>query len=177
METNKVTLKQPKSVKFAVVLLWASALISLLTTVTDPQAIQSLKAHPGVYILAFTIVFFFTALLITKINAGRNWARILFVMLATVSAILFLHACLLSEDIELTNLQITEGIFNNALAIFIVFLLFGKSVSPWFHQSKENTRSVSTNNKEPRTNPIDYDIVTKNIRTDKSMRIDGVRPD
>jgi hypothetical protein len=173
MESNKDTLEKPKTVKIAELLLWISALISLLTTVTDPQTIQSLEAQPGVYIFAFIIVFFFAASLITKIGAGRNWARILFVMLAAVSAILFFYTCLFSEEIELTDLQIVEGIFNNALAIFISFLLFGKSVSPWFHRSKENAHPGSTDNNEPRTNPIDNDLVTKNIRIAKSMRIDG----
>lgn len=134
METNKETIQQPKSVKFAVILLWASALISLLTTIVDPQIIQSFKMHTGVYILAFIIVLFFAALLITKISAGRNWARIVFILLAAVSAILFLRTYLLSGDIKLTNIQVAEGFVNNALGIFISKILLSKHSSEWFSE-------------------------------------------
>jgi hypothetical protein len=166
MDTNKEITK-PQTVKIAVVLLWLSVTLSFVAIIIQYRTIQTLVPNSNAIIVSFVITFFFSILLIIKIAAGRNWARIIYVVLTAISTATFLYSYLILDDSEYTNIQIVQGFMNNSLDIFISFLLLGKSASPWFanrnaikiQDSIDKNKHHIPNDVAKDSNPIDYDLV------------------
>lgn len=130
METQAVAQK-PQSVGIAVNLLWASLGVGLLKTVIDYSHVT---AQASVAFTTVVVVFTFALIgfLVFKISAGKNWARITFLVLFIIGV--------------LPSLLVVVGEFSRSLILgvlsvaqiglqgYALFLLFSLPGSTWFRK-------------------------------------------
>ena len=93
-QTQKLK-NRPSQVSIAVKLLWYSLGLGIVNTLTDPQSLDLVSQGSTAFtitIMAFTLVIM--ALLIWNISAGRNWARIIFLVVFLLGGLGYLFAAM-----------------------------------------------------------------------------------
>jgi len=123
--------ERPKEVTLAVKLLWASFFIGIVGVFLRPAQQVPFIAVMIVSILAFG----FWAWVITSIAKGRNWARILFVVLIGIGLVFTL--LFLSTTLALYTERPFNGFLaalNYALEIYTLYLLLTAPARAWFNQ-------------------------------------------
>jgi hypothetical protein len=130
METQTAAQK-PQPIVSAVVVLWASVGVGLVKMLMDLSNIS------GVAPAAFTnfiLIFTFTliAVLIFNISAGRNWARITFLVMFIIGVVPTLPLVLgeFSRSAVVGALSAAQI----GLQVYALFLLFTQPGSSWFRR-------------------------------------------
>jgi hypothetical protein len=143
LETQSATQK-PQPVDTAVNLVWASLAAGLLKTMIDYSHLTSLTSAAFTnFVLVFT--FALVGFLIFKISAGKNWARITFLVLFIVGVLPFLFIVLdeFSRSSTVGALSVTQI----SLQVYALFLLFTQPGSIWFSPSQSSVCSINHSNK------------------------------
>ncbi len=130
METQNAVQK-PQSVASAVNLLWASMAVGLVKMLMD---FPNLSAVAPAAFTNFVLVFVFAldAFLIFKISAGRNWARITFLVIFVIDMLPTLPLMLgeFSSAPVIGALSVAQV----GLQVYAMFLLFSQPGSGWFRK-------------------------------------------
>jgi len=127
-DIRKKYLSKPTAVQLAVTVLWITFGINILNTffvATHPAPLL-----PGSIVMQF-VLFGIDALFIAAIARGRNWARILFLILCPlglVSVVLGVHLLTRLHGSLSFSLELGQSILQN----FALFLLFQRESSEWF---------------------------------------------
>jgi peptidoglycan/LPS O-acetylase OafA/YrhL len=122
---------RPKQVRVAVALLWASLALGIpewiLSAIRDPENTL------GVFIVGFTMLLFaFSALLNIMIYRGRNWARIVALVLTLLGVLFAFVLVLLVEPKPPSQLENALTLLGLVLDFIAVYLVFTKPGSLWF---------------------------------------------
>ena len=123
---------RPRQVIIAVALLWASFILGIPSWYLAAQREPEIMLHP-VMIAFSAIVFFFCAAVNVYIYHGRNWARIVLLVLIALSVLLLLMPA--EETVPASpaeNLLTTIGL---VLDVIAVYLLYAQPGGSWFRRS------------------------------------------
>lgn len=120
---------KPRSVTLAVTLLWISFAIGLIRMLVDPSGLKAVPFPAIVWPIAAVITAFF-CLIIFKIAAGRNWARITFLVVFLVSLVLGLPA-LMAEFLRNPAFGLLS-VVSSLMQLCAVILLFTSPGKSWF---------------------------------------------
>ena len=132
--------ERPKEVTLAVKLLWISFFLGLAGTFLQPiTATTPGHSVPGQWIIVLiggAIVFGMWALVIAKIAQGRNWARILFLVLVVLG--LAVTISVIPTALALYKARPSSGVLsltNFVLEVYTMYLLLTAPAREWFKQS------------------------------------------
>jgi hypothetical protein len=130
--------ERPIQVTRAVWLLWTVLALGTVVNFIRPQG-----AVPMGMLMAIVIWLLSTAiyvLFIVKIAAGRNWARIVYLVL-TLLGFLFIPVSwsVLVEVMKSSVLYTVVYFLNTAISVYALYLLFTKPANAWF---RPTTRAV-----------------------------------
>ena len=130
METQNAVQK-PQSVATAVNLLWASMAVGLVKMLMD---FSNLSAVAPAAFTNFVLVFTFAliAFLIFKISAGRNWARITFLVMFVIGMLPTLP--LMLGEFSRSPVVGALSVAQVGLQVYALFLLFTQPGSVWFRK-------------------------------------------
>ena len=130
METQPAAQK-PQSVVAAINLLWASLAVGLVKMLMD---FSNLSAVAPAAFTNFILIFTFALIgfLIFKISAGRNWARITFLVMFIIGVLPTLPIVLgeFSRSAVVGALSVAQI----GLQVYALFLLFTQPGSSWFRK-------------------------------------------
>jgi len=125
-------LEKPKSVGTAVTLLWASLGVGLVKMLLDLTHMSAMApAAFTIFVLAFT--FAILIFLIFMISAGRNWARITFLIMSVIGTVLTLPVVL--DEFGRAPLVGVLSVLQILLQVYALFLLFTRSGNAWFRKA------------------------------------------
>lgn len=130
METQSAAQK-PQPIVTAVNLLWVSLAVGLVKMLMDFSNLSGMAAAAFTnFILIFT--FALIAFLIFKISAGRNWARITFLVMFIIGVLPTLPIVLgeFSRSAVVGALSAAQI----GLQVYALFLLFTQPGSSWFRK-------------------------------------------
>ena len=132
METINVTQK-PSSILIAVNLFWASWAAGLANVLLDFSNLNVLAPAATIY---FTLIFTFIilALLTWKISAGKNWARIVFLVMFLIGLIPSLPI-MLSEFYRFPLVG-ALSLATTCLQGYALFLTFTNPGNIWFSKGR-----------------------------------------
>ena len=133
---NQSKIKKPESVSTAVNLLWAALVVGVVKALMDVSNIRNISgmvpAELIIIIVVFSLALFFFLLL--KISAGKNWARITFL-------IMFIGGVL--PTVPIVSAEFSRSAVVGALSmvqigiqIYVALLLFTRPGSNWFRKSE-----------------------------------------
>jgi hypothetical protein len=128
METER-GLEIPKTIKTAVSCLWASVALGFVTALVKLASVKT--AEPAVstnFVLLF--IFGFIAFLILKISAGKNWARIVFLILFLIGSVTSLPG-MLYQFLHLPVIGLSS-LAQVGLQGYGLYILFRSSGNNWF---------------------------------------------
>lgn len=130
METQS-TVEQPQSVRAAVNLLWASLVVGLVKMLMD---FSNLSAVAPAAFTNFVLIFTFAIIgfLIFKLSAGRNWARITFLVMFVIGMLPTLPLVL--SEFSRSPVVGALSVAQIGLQVYALFLLFTKPGSVWFRK-------------------------------------------
>jgi succinate-acetate transporter protein len=121
--------KKPSSIALAINLAWASLALGFVRLAIDYQHMQSL-APVVVLISIFVFVFVITAFLVLKMSAGRNWARITFLVLFVIGVIPTIP--MLLADFSRSAVSGAIGVIQAGLQLYALVLVFTEPGKHWF---------------------------------------------
>lgn len=126
---EQTKIERPRDLNRAIQILTASLAIGLLTSIIRLSHIVSGAAmiYSVVIAIAFFAIFFF---ILMKISAGRNWARILWVVLILSQLGFAIYGY--SNEVRTHVLTGTLGFIVLILQIVGTYLLFTKPSNLWF---------------------------------------------
>lgn len=129
----------PREVKRAVRLLWVSLVISLLSFFLGivSQSIQGpIEAELAgvVFVIVFMLIGVgIVAWIFHKIARGRNWARILWLLLVASNVVYSAFNWRQTIDIaKVAPLLAAINLIGTVIEFYAVFLLFSRPAAPWF---------------------------------------------
>jgi len=130
---QRTGIERPREVVRAVQLLFAAIGLGLITAIFS--LVQRVSGAPMIFALLIVIAFFaFCYLLVRIISVGRNWARIILLVLVLLN---FPFAIL--ADIEALRKSILLGTLSIVIVTLQVigtYLLFTKNSNLWFRMRK-----------------------------------------
>jgi hypothetical protein len=124
---------RPKEATFAIQLLYASLAIGLIRAVfglTQRTSGAALVLAALIVVSVFALAFF----LIWKISTGRNWARIILLVLVLINLPFAVRA-----NISELKLSVLSGTFSILIEVILwigTYLLFTKNTNLWFRNHK-----------------------------------------
>jgi hypothetical protein len=123
---------RPRSVGTAVTLLWISLVVGIAKAALD---FTHLRAMAPVGFTLFVLVFTFAVLilLVLRIGAGRNWARIAFLILFIIGTVPTLPV--VRDELERAPLVGVLSLLQLLLQIWALVLLFTRPGSAWFRRA------------------------------------------
>ena len=131
METQSAAQK-PQSVGTAVNLLWASLAVGLVKMLMDFSNLSTVAPAAFTnFILVFT--FALIGFLIFKISAGRNWARITFLVLFIIGVLPTLP--IVFGEFSRSAVVGALSVAQIGLQVYALFLLFTQPGSGWFRKA------------------------------------------
>ncbi len=125
--------ERPRQVIYAVLLLWISIVISI------PQLYGEYQRAPDTSELVLFLIFVVIVLAISitlniYVWRGRNWARIVLLVLAVGSLIVFLVS--VTETLKNPVIEIVLNVVALVIEAIAVYLLFTRPGSLWFHRGR-----------------------------------------
>ena len=139
METtdqDKPIPRKPKQVTYAFYLLLGSSTISLLLFVANAILFwQEYYSSQPVYAIFWGLMYVIPFWIAFKINAGRNWARLIFTIFTIISLFSIPEQITSFSDFPV---QATLSLISFGLVIVAMFLLFQSSSSAWFKYQAAN---------------------------------------
>ena len=131
--TEPAVVTRPTEVLTAVRLIWISIAIGLLTS-----AIRVSQLVSGRYLilaLLFAVVLFGIYLfLASRISAGRNWARIIFLVLMLIGLPFSVPTYI--AELRRSVLYASISILIVVMQVVATYLLFTKNSNRWFREQK-----------------------------------------
>ena len=130
--------ERPQAVKTAVNLFWASLALALVEVLLDfahiSAGVAKAKAPVAFIIMVLVVGFAFGAFLIAKISAGRNWARIVWLILIALGML----DTLPEIYAEFTRAPIIGALslLQVGMLVYGLFLVFTQPGSVWFRKYK-----------------------------------------
>jgi len=112
-------------------MLWASLALGIVTSLLDRRFLGSVAA-PGFTVGILVVVFGLTAWLVVKISAGRNWARITFLVLFLVGAVPYALNLVAMFDRSVLTGAVSAIQF--ALQLCALYLIFTGPGAGWFRR-------------------------------------------
>ena len=130
---DSAPLQKPKQVIRAVTLLWVSLSLGVIVFLLDLRFVQATAPGPAVWLIPIAVLGLL-AFLIVSISSGRNWARIVFLVMFVLGALPYLLALtdMFSRSV-ITGSVSTAQFLLQAIAMYLVFTHPG---STWFRQRK-----------------------------------------
>lgn len=131
---DDLPLNKPKEVVRAVALLWVSLginVVALLRSLLFTQSAASWSAGRIILVVFLGLL----ALIVVAISSGRNWARILYLVLFAFSALswLFMPTAMFSRSVVAGSLIVAQIIVQAAA----MYLLFTRPGSLWFGRRRK----------------------------------------
>lgn len=125
---------KPKNVIAAVNFLWASLVLSLFKVfmlLPEPDAIE------GFDFTNFTLFFSLglIVLLITKISAGRNWARVTFLVMLIIGLVPAIS--LMFGEFSRSLVAGIISLLQDGFQVYAMYLIFTRPGSFWFSSSSK----------------------------------------
>ena len=123
--------QKPQPVATAVNLLWASMAVGLVKMLMDFSSLSAVA--PAAFtniVLVFT--FALIAFLIFKISAGRNWARITFLVMSVIGMLPTLP--LMLGEFSRSPVVGALSVAQVGLQVYALYLLFTQPGSVWFRK-------------------------------------------
>jgi len=163
METQIIKSK-PSNVERATILMWIVMGLSALSSVLNFSFVSS---QTGVAFALFTMGFTYAFMIFfyVKLAAGKNWAR--WTLLVFMIGGLLISVSTLPTEWSRSPLSVLLGLVVMALQIYILYLVFTPTASPWFHQVNDPTVllsdvTVQTTTRSTATSQtaVDFDIST-----------------
>ena len=131
METQSAAQK-PRPIVTAVNLLWASLAVGLVKMLMDFSNLSTVAPAAFTnFILVFT--FALSGFLIFKISAGRNWARITFLVLFIIGVLPALP--IVFGEFSRSAVVGALSVAQIGLQVYALFLLFTQPGSGWFRKA------------------------------------------
>jgi len=128
--------EKPSTVVRAVKLLWAALLVGPLKLAVDFSFVDfSFLETTGPLNFLVSVLLVVTAVLaflISKISAGRNWARITFLVIFILGFVPGLS--LVGAEFDRSVLVGILSIAQTALSLYALFLIFTQPGSAWFRK-------------------------------------------
>lgn len=124
---------KPQTVTVAVYLLWASIAIGLVKIPLDLPALTAMPSQGLIWSVVVLVLAFF-CFLIVKISAGRNWARITYLVFFLIGLIPALPT-LMSEFTRAPVIGILS-VVQFIMQGYAVFLLFTNPGKTWFQKAR-----------------------------------------
>ena len=121
--------QKPDSIARAMNLVWASLALGFVRLAIDYQYMQSL-GPVIVFNSIFVLVFAITAFLVFKMSAGRNWARITFLVLFVIGVIPTIP--ILLADFSRSAVSGGIGVIQAGLQLYALVLVFTEPGKHWF---------------------------------------------
>ena len=120
---------KPPEIGRATSLLWASLAVGLVKT---PMQWANLTARASIAFTGFILVFTLAIIsfLILKIDQGRNWARIVFLVFSGLGFLPFLFV--LRSEFARSPALGTFSVLQVGLQVFALFLIFTSPGKEWF---------------------------------------------
>ncbi len=125
--------EKPKAVKTAVNALWASLAVGLVKALLDFAHISAM-APAAFIIIVWVTTIAFIAFLIAKISAGRNWARIVLLILFALGILPALY--IMSAEFARVPVMGALSLLQMGMQVYALFLLFTQPGSVWFRKAK-----------------------------------------
>jgi hypothetical protein len=141
MTDNLPPHQKSKNIILAIRLLWGSLVLGALGSALNwdftlsqmPPDFPMNKDLFGFLVILFT--FTIMAWMVFKISSGRNWARILFLVMFMIGVPLSIPSLTISYHYSKAVFLIT--IINSGLQLMVVYFLFSKAGNAWFKAQKE----------------------------------------
>ncbi len=133
MSQEDLNSSKPPDVDRAVKLLYASLLLGIAVEVADFSYLKSLGSA-GFALFIFLFTFGLLLFLIVKISSGRNWARIVSLILFLAGIPLFLPN--LRNELKRNPFAGTISVVQTVLQIVAFFLLFKGTSGIWFKKGR-----------------------------------------
>lgn len=133
MEPTTELTARPREVAMAIRLILLSLALGLLVSAT--QAAQRVSGVPLVLTLVIVVVFYgVLVLFVSRISAGRNWARIIFLVLVVIGLPFAVPTYI--GQLRQNVLLGVVGIVILILQVVGTYLLFTKNSNAWFRTRK-----------------------------------------
>jgi len=129
--------QKPQSVVTAIRLIWVSLALSLIKMppiITEAKNLGGITAV-GIVIFILSCVLGMVAFLVLKMSDGRNWARIIFVVLMVLGISPTLR--MIVNEFSKSAFQGTVSVVQFGLQIYATVLLITKPSRDWFQPAKE----------------------------------------
>jgi len=123
---------RPRSVGTAVTLLWISLAVGIAKVALDFTHLRAM-APVGFTLFVLVCTFAVLILLVLKIARGRNWARIVFLILFIIGTVPTLPV--VRDELERAPLVGALSSLQIGLQIWVLVLLFTKPGSAWFRKA------------------------------------------
>ena len=124
--------QKPRPIVTAVNLLWASLAVGLVKMLMDFSNLSTVAPAAFTnFILVFT--FALSGFLIFKISAGRNWARITFLVLFIIGVLPTLP--IVFGEFSRSTVVGALSVAQIGLQVYALFLLFTQPGSGWFRKA------------------------------------------
>lgn len=123
---------RPQSVTTAVNLLWTSLAVGLVKITMDFSHLASLGSA-AIALGTFLAVFAVMSLLIFKIAAGRNWARISFVVFFVLGVLPAVPIVI--DEFGRSGLLGLLSVLQTGLQLYALWLIFSQPGKAWFKKA------------------------------------------
>ena len=123
--------QKPQAVVTAINLLWAALAVGLVKMLMD---FSNLSVVAPAAFTSFVVIFTFALIgfLILRISAGRNWARITFLVMFIIGVLPALPMVL--SEFSRSAVVGALSVAQTGLQVYALFLLFTQPGSSWFRK-------------------------------------------
>jgi hypothetical protein len=128
------TFQKPQAVKTAVNLLWASIAVGLIMMLMDFSNVSAV-APPGFTLLVLVSALALIVFLIFRISAGKNWARITFLVMFVI--VMTPTVPLMFSEFARSPFVAALSVTQVALQVYALFLLFTQPGTVWFQKTAQ----------------------------------------
>jgi hypothetical protein len=123
--------ERPRQVFYAVVLLWISLVVAVPMVYWEHQ--RAPEEAASFYWVLVLMVLGLAVVVNIFIWQGRNWARILFLVLAVISVLSFVGT--IDEILSHSATEIVLNVATLAIDVVAMYLLFTKPGALWFRRA------------------------------------------
>lgn len=131
--TDQLTANKPLQIKTATSFLWTVLGMGVLITLLDFRYLTAISSVS--FIVLITLFSSFVMGLLTyKISIGRNWARIVFLVMFVIGAFSYLKAlsAMFERSVVIGILSLAQLI----MQLYALYLIFTNPGSSWFRKNK-----------------------------------------
>lgn len=124
---------RPRQVQIAVALLWLSLALGIPEAVLSSRQVEGAAAGVAVTV-AMLLIFGLFGLVTVRLHQGRNWARIVMLVLTALSVVTMLFP----SDESSAQGPLLQGLylFDVLIEVIAMYLVFSKPGSGWFKPSQ-----------------------------------------